>query len=124
MHANQFEQLRQVFKICLKVLLEKGLNANEIWVILDNWVIHRAQVVWKYWINTGMKLFYLPAYCPEFASIELYFIYVKAKPTKGIGLKIKLKADAFIEELSNCVHLIKRIIDFKDIEQLVVHDLS
>ena len=88
---------------------EKGLNANNIGIILDNWAIHRAQVVKRYWINVGIRLFYLPAYCPELAPIELYFSQVKAKLTKGMkGSEIDVRADAFIEELSNCIHSISK----------------
>ena len=88
---------------------EKGFNAKNIGIILNNWAIHRAQVVKRYWINVGIRLFYLPAYCPELAPIELYFSQVKAKLTKGMkGSEIDVKADAFIEELSNCINSISK----------------
>ena len=113
---NMFKYILTNSKIFLKFLKyvweyfeEKGLKANEIGVILDNWSIHRAQMVREYWINLGLRLLYIPAYCPELAPIEIYSAQVKAKLTKGIkGLQIDLKKDSFIEELSNCIYSVQK----------------
>ena len=44
---------------------EKGLEADEIWIILENWAINRANKVRKYWASIGVKLYYFPAYYPS-----------------------------------------------------------
>ena len=89
--------------------IEKGLEANEIGIILDNWAIHRANKVKKYWTRTGVRLYYLPAYCPELAPVELYFSQLKSKLKKKIGgTKINLKTEAFIDQVANNIHSFTR----------------
>ena len=85
--------------------IEKGLEANEIGIILDNWAIHRANKVRRYWTSIGVKLYYLPAYCLELAPVELYFSQLKLKLTKRIeGNEISLKIHAFIGRVASNIH--------------------
>ena len=56
-----------------KLMNKEGFNSQDCGIILNNWSIHRAEIVRSYWKQADMKLFYLPQYSPELEPIEIYF---------------------------------------------------
>lgn len=69
-----------------------GCNPRSI-VIMDNCSIHHIQEVADLFNNTGVLLFFLPPYSPDFNPIELTFSYIKSylKDHEDIMHSIPLK---------------------------------
>ena len=88
---------------------EQGLNGTEIGIILNNWAIHRANIVKDYWRSIGVRLYFLPAYYPELAPIKNYFSHLKSKLTKKIEKsEVDLKSNEFRDIVDNCIHSVSR----------------
>ena len=93
----------------LKQLKDQGVNPNETGIIMDNCAFHRAKWVKDYWRSVGVNLYYLPAYWPELAPIELYFSRMKASFVENLGeQQINLKSDAAISAIAGCLNLLSK----------------
>ena len=87
----------------------EGLNPEQIGIILDNCSVHRSYKVKGFWRKIGVNLYYLPAYWPELAPIELYFSRLKKTLISQAGIElINLKSDVFIDIISHWVQTISR----------------
>ena len=97
-------------KYVLKYLrINMQLNPSEIGIVLDNWAPHRAKLVKKYWMEVGVKMYYLPQYSPEFAPIELYFSKLKNDLIKAVGREsLDLESDRAKTLISKCVKRIDK----------------
>jgi transposase len=54
-----------------------GWAMNKIGLILDNWSYHRSKSVRRYLGETGLNIYFLPAYSPDLAPVELFFGWAK-----------------------------------------------
>eukprot|EP00732_Lithocolla_globosa_P004676 Lithocolla_globosa_v1_NODE_4434_length_1435_cov_23.335507.p1 type:complete len:355 gc:universal NODE_4434_length_1435_cov_23.335507:152-1216(+) len=79
--AGTFDRLK-IFKYCRKLLdsgkIEKYPGRNSVW-ILDGASIHLDSDMISYFRSRGIKIIFLPAYCPFFNPIEILFGFVKTE---------------------------------------------
>lgn len=68
----------QVIIGCLDVIAEN--LAKETWLVLDNAPIHRSEEFEekiKEWAKLGLKIYFLPTYCPSLNKIEMLWKKIK-----------------------------------------------
>ena len=79
------EEFIRFLEVLIKTLNDcDWWKTEEIWVILDNWSIHRSRNVLSFWKDQQLKLFFISQYCPEMAFYEVFFAMLKKK----LSLKI------------------------------------
>ena len=87
----------------------KGLLPHEIGIIWDNCSPHRSKEVKSFWIVRRARLFYLPQYSPELATVEIYFSKPKASFIKNVGKQsINLDSDVAIKKLESVIRRIDK----------------
>ena len=90
-------------------LSQTGIHTDEISIILDNWAFIRSKYVKSFWQSIEMKLYYLPAYSPELAPVELYFSQLKSSLIKRLGIEqMNLKSEAAWSTNHNCISSFSR----------------
>ena len=68
----------QVMIGCLDVIAQS--LEKETWLVLDNSPIHRSEEFEdkiKEWAKLGLKIYFLPTYCPSFNKIEMLWQKIK-----------------------------------------------
>lgn len=95
---------RDVFFDCVRrLVLSKKIcsypGPNSVWII-DGARIHLDENIVYYLRSVGVKLIFLPAYCPFFNPIEYLFGYIKAKlkeiyGNESYGEEFKIVCDVF-----------------------------
>jgi transposase len=68
----------QVIIECLDVIAQS--QTKETWIVLDNSPIHRSEEFEekiKDWANRGLKIYFLPTYCPSLNKIEMLWKKIK-----------------------------------------------
>lgn len=68
----------QVIIGCLDIIAEK--LEKETWIVLDNSPIHRSEEFEekiKEWAKLGLKIYFLPTYCPSLNKIEMLWQKIK-----------------------------------------------
>ena len=78
----------------LKAHLDDWLSVpnEKVWIIMNNSPVHTAGKVLQYLKESSWNYIFLPAYCPEFAPVELYFGQLKKKVianTRGCLLNLE-----------------------------------
>ena len=86
------------FKFWLERLIneEKGIESidpSEIWLILNNASIHKANIILEYIKSSKLKWVFLPLYCPKFAPIETTFAILKQKAWMSPNREIDLQSN-------------------------------
>lgn len=89
---------KAVFLTFIEKVLAPYLQPNTI-IILDNLNVHRSQEVRQAFDALGVRVVYLPRYCPEFNPIELAWAYIKSK-LRGEAKRTK---EALIGSLNNAI---------------------
>ena len=60
-------------------------------IIFDNWSIHIGKLTYKLLKKLSYKVFYIPAYSPEFAPVEMSFSLLKrtlSESNKNKGIRL------------------------------------
>ena len=74
--------------------LYENFGYNEVIIILDNWSIHKGKLTQGLLKKLSYKVFYIPAYSPEFAPVEMSFSLLKrtlSESNKNKGIKLSFR---------------------------------
>ena len=72
---------------------EENIKSKELIAIIDNWPSHRKKTTWSSMRRKDWKVFFLPAYSPVLAPVELIFNRFKMKlKTKFRGKSVKIES--------------------------------
>ena len=73
--AKKFIWVRKILSIWFN--LYKNFKYDEVIIILDNWSVHKSKLTQKLLQRLSYKVFYISAYSPEFAPVEMSFSLLK-----------------------------------------------
>lgn len=91
--------------------IETYPGRNSVWII-DGAAIHLSQEIIDYLHSLGLKIFFLPSYCPFMNPIEFFFHLLKSRcRSKGEiapRKELQILMDSFLELKDTCMSNIFR----------------
>ena len=98
--------IESLFKL---IKITRGIEKDEIGIILDNCQTHRSKLVQNYAMKSLAILYFIPAYAPELAPIETYFSRIKSAVIReSKSCEINLKTKKWMDLVSKVLQNIRK----------------
>ena len=76
---NSAKFIKFLGKLFVWLLVDLKIDMKKIFVILDNWAIHRSKKTLSYLNEMGWKIIFVSPYSLQYCTIELFFNILKRR---------------------------------------------